>query len=341
MQIKYVNKALQRFDSTQVIPVQFVMFTLSVIIGSAVLYRDFQKATAESMEKFVGGCLLTFFGVFLITSGRPRADDSDEEGDLASLEEEDEEISLAESDTPDEDIHDETLKNGSMNEAPFNGDSANDDVTPSSRHSSQISNVDPMSRPRASPKYSNSSNQPSVQVVSSGLQQEDVDVSIFNNPWQAPDSDLLPTPQHPGIQSMTSTPLLPSQASQPPTLLTPARPPTTRALTHQNPHTHPNHQLAETTPPQADRPFTPVRHSISRMLPLPGPFLSPISGGLSAAFSDSLRRADFSTRGGGGGGSPRGLRRSRSVSQSVSQSARLLDDDGLANELWDDGPSGS
>ena len=77
MQVKYVNKALARFDSTQVIPVQFVMFTLSVIIGSAVLYRDFEKATAENVGKFIGGCLLTFFGVFLITSGRPRRDDED------------------------------------------------------------------------------------------------------------------------------------------------------------------------------------------------------------------------------------------------------------------------
>ena len=37
MQVRYVNKALQRFDSTQVIPIQFVLFTLCVIIGSAVL----------------------------------------------------------------------------------------------------------------------------------------------------------------------------------------------------------------------------------------------------------------------------------------------------------------
>ena len=79
MQVKYVNKALARFDSTQVIPVQFVMFTLSVIIGSAILYRDFEKATAESVGKFIGGCLLTFFGVFLITNGRPRQDEDDEE----------------------------------------------------------------------------------------------------------------------------------------------------------------------------------------------------------------------------------------------------------------------
>lgn len=79
MQIRYVNKALQRFDSTQVIPIQFVMFTLCVILGSAVLYRDFEKTTAEQAAKFVGGCLLTFFGVFLITSGRQQREDDDED----------------------------------------------------------------------------------------------------------------------------------------------------------------------------------------------------------------------------------------------------------------------
>lgn len=78
MQIRYVNKALQRFDSTQVIPIQFVMFTLCVIIGSAVLYRDFEKTTTEQAAKFVGGCLLTFFGVFLITSGRQRKDEDED-----------------------------------------------------------------------------------------------------------------------------------------------------------------------------------------------------------------------------------------------------------------------
>ncbi|KAL7945742.1 DUF803 domain-containing protein [Trichoderma barbatum] len=79
MQIRYVNKALSRFDSTQVIPIQFVMFTLCVIIGSAVLYRDFEKTNKKQAAKFVGGCLLTFFGVFLITSGRDRRDDDDED----------------------------------------------------------------------------------------------------------------------------------------------------------------------------------------------------------------------------------------------------------------------
>ncbi|RYP17069.1 hypothetical protein DL767_010086 [Monosporascus sp. MG133] len=87
MQVRYVNKALQRFDSTQVIPIQFVLFTLSVIMGSAVLYRDFERTTETQATKFVGGCLLTFFGVFLITSGRPPQDEEDQLSDDENVEE--------------------------------------------------------------------------------------------------------------------------------------------------------------------------------------------------------------------------------------------------------------
>ncbi|KID75113.1 uncharacterized protein G6M90_00g057120 [Metarhizium brunneum] len=89
MQIRYVNKALQRFNSTQVIPIQFVLFTLCVILGSAVLYRDFEKTTEKQAVTFVGGCLLTFFGVFLITSGRQQneADDEDLLSDIDGIEE--------------------------------------------------------------------------------------------------------------------------------------------------------------------------------------------------------------------------------------------------------------
>ncbi|ORX97966.1 magnesium transporter NIPA-domain-containing protein [Clohesyomyces aquaticus] len=79
MQIKYINRALQRFDATQVIPVQFVMFTLSVILGSAILYRDFERTDSGDAGKFVGGCAMTFLGVWLITSGRPRNRDGDDE----------------------------------------------------------------------------------------------------------------------------------------------------------------------------------------------------------------------------------------------------------------------
>ncbi|KAH8551482.1 magnesium transporter NIPA-domain-containing protein, partial [Umbelopsis sp. PMI_123] len=70
IQIKYLNKALQRFDATAVIPTQFVLFTISAIIGSAVLYRDFDDVNAQQFVRFVFGCIIEFLGVYLITSNR-------------------------------------------------------------------------------------------------------------------------------------------------------------------------------------------------------------------------------------------------------------------------------
>lgn len=51
LQIKYLNKALQRFDSTAVIPTQFVLFTIAAIIGSAVIYGDFDDAGLNQMSR--------------------------------------------------------------------------------------------------------------------------------------------------------------------------------------------------------------------------------------------------------------------------------------------------
>ena len=97
MQIKYVNRALQRFEATQVIPTQFVLFTLCVIIGSAVLYRDFERYPGDDAGKFIGGCALTFVGVWLITSGRPEPRDDEDDYD-----EDDEAIILRAGDYPTE-----------------------------------------------------------------------------------------------------------------------------------------------------------------------------------------------------------------------------------------------
>ncbi|KAH7931387.1 DUF803-domain-containing protein [Leucogyrophana mollusca] len=66
LQIRYLNRALRRFDSKLVIPTQFVLFTLSAVIGSAVLYGDFRRATFHQMVTFLYGCGATFAGVFVI-----------------------------------------------------------------------------------------------------------------------------------------------------------------------------------------------------------------------------------------------------------------------------------
>ncbi|KAI7861793.1 magnesium transporter NIPA-domain-containing protein [Spinellus fusiger] len=72
VQVKYLNRALQRFESTQVIPTQFVLFTISVIIGSAVLYHDFDGMSMEQTSRFMTGCAVEFLGVYLITSKRDK-----------------------------------------------------------------------------------------------------------------------------------------------------------------------------------------------------------------------------------------------------------------------------
>ncbi|PWN50432.1 DUF803-domain-containing protein [Violaceomyces palustris] len=66
-QITYLNRALQRFDSREVIPTQFVLFTLSAIIGSAILYREFEDVDSHRLLNFFFGCLTTFAGVFVLT----------------------------------------------------------------------------------------------------------------------------------------------------------------------------------------------------------------------------------------------------------------------------------
>lgn len=70
LQIKYLNKALQRFDSTEVIPIQWTLFTISAIVGSSILYNDFNEMTKSKAATFLIGCLLTFAGVYSITSNR-------------------------------------------------------------------------------------------------------------------------------------------------------------------------------------------------------------------------------------------------------------------------------
>lgn len=51
---------------------------MSAIIGSAILYGDFKKATFHQLVTFLYGCAATFTGVFII-AWEPRRDDPDDE----------------------------------------------------------------------------------------------------------------------------------------------------------------------------------------------------------------------------------------------------------------------
>ncbi|KAG7097132.1 hypothetical protein E1B28_004510 [Marasmius oreades] len=90
-QIRYLNRALMRFDSKIVIPIQFVLFNLSAIVGSAILYGDFRKATFHQVVTFLYGCGATFLGVFIISWAPESKNDC--EDDAENAEEDDSPIS--------------------------------------------------------------------------------------------------------------------------------------------------------------------------------------------------------------------------------------------------------
>ncbi|KAG0004741.1 hypothetical protein BGZ79_008286 [Entomortierella chlamydospora] len=54
----------------QVIPTQFVLFTTSAIVGSGILYNDFDEMDFSKGFNFLTGCCMTFLGVYFITSKR-------------------------------------------------------------------------------------------------------------------------------------------------------------------------------------------------------------------------------------------------------------------------------
>lgn len=66
LQVVYLNSALKHFDASVVIPVHFVFFTISVVIGSAITFKDFEQKTFWEIVAFFIGCLLTFAGVWII-----------------------------------------------------------------------------------------------------------------------------------------------------------------------------------------------------------------------------------------------------------------------------------
>ncbi|KAF9733974.1 hypothetical protein PMIN04_007684 [Paraphaeosphaeria minitans] len=282
MQIKYLNRALQRFDATQVIPVQFVLFTLSVILGSAVLYRDFERTSGDDAGKFVGGCALTFAGVWLITSGRPKRSDEDEDRDP----EPDDAISLMDGERYRDDVD-------GTNEA-----------APSSRRSSTVRSTSPPLNIGRRPPTRDLSQlaTPDITFTPDALSQgpttpPGVPSPLITNPWEQDATHLFslqPRPTELSRSSTLSTPVLPAHTSDLPPASTsspeitgPPRPETpvrqisdSAALAHTPPSTLAQHRLRRTATSERGG----SRNSFS------GPLLaSPLSNSLSAVVADLKR----------------------------------------------------
>ena len=268
LQIRYVNKALQRFNSTQVIPTQFVLFTISVIIGSAILYRDFVSATADRVGKFVGGCALTFLGVYLITSGRGR-DDGEEEDD-EELDGEQDAIDLMDEEAREDEVEgiqgdDAAARRKSMASSVFSPS-----ATPTrSRRFSRRESGQSSRREKARHGQSHSFSGPSMPALAVTASRES-DSALTDNPWLSDEGLLTPANGRRRLQSTTSSPQLPIEAHE---------------VDNSNPGAQTQQHLSAL---RGERPSTLTRRSMSRMMP--GPLVSPLSASLSAVVADSLRR---------------------------------------------------
>lgn len=272
MQVHYVNKALRRFDSTQVIPVQFVLFTLSVIIGSAVLYRDFERTTSKQALKFVGGCMLTFFGVFLITSGRPHHEEEEEDEDvLSDAEGIDETIGLAEQGPTLGAAAAVVAATSSSPHTPRQPSRRRSDSA-RSRRSSRVSFKEAAVRPLSAvhetedtgyPSHSHNGTTPQNILVEEGDYHDNEDAPLLDNPWQDRNrsDEYIPEIdahyQHPGIGPHTissdTIPSIPVSSDEVDLLATTPRPNIT--ITRGS-SPAPGSSSAR-TPPSASRPATP------------------------------------------------------------------------------------
>ena len=219
MQIKYINRALQRFDATQVIPVQFVLFTLAVIGGSAVLYRDFERTSGEDAGKFVGGCALTFFGVWLITSGRPSHHDDDDE---------------------DREPESEDAINLIQERYTEEIDGMSEEVAGSTRRSSTARALSYLDDYDSRPVTPNIKVTPDPTTPRSRPATADMMSSLVANPWMSGNEPEYRTPP---LNRHTSTPVLPSEAAPPAFIsasdpeLVPPRTPTRGKSTNEVPTT--------------------------------------------------------------------------------------------------------
>ncbi|CAK1366494.1 unnamed protein product [Cercospora beticola] len=280
MQIKYVNRALQRFNSTMVIPTQFVAFTISVIVGSAVLYRDFERESPEDAGKFVGGCALTFFGVWCITSGR-KTEESESYAD-----EDEERISLVD-------------EEGAMPEIrEHDGPSRNLSLVANSVHASSLRRTQtlesgslPKMHVRAPTMGSTPPNAPGL------LQFPDLQpgtASAVHTDTAELNGKANADPLKPVMHATTSAPVIP----QTPNATLRPRTPLTR--TPSGPPERPSPQKTPLTRNQTLEPAPPQR-LLERTSSLRlGPLTSPLSGSLAAIVADELRRGIDKNPFGGG-----------------------------------------
>ncbi|XP_063306371.1 NIPA-like protein 2 [Pelobates fuscus] len=71
-QVKFLNQAMQLYNATEVVPINFVFFTTSAIFAGVIFYQEFRDAAILNICMFIFGCILSFLGVFLIARNQEK-----------------------------------------------------------------------------------------------------------------------------------------------------------------------------------------------------------------------------------------------------------------------------
>ncbi|XP_067375310.1 magnesium transporter NIPA2 isoform X2 [Channa argus] len=66
VQISYLNKALDIFNTSIVTPIYYVFFTTSVMACSAILFKEWLRMTADGIVGTISGFLTIILGIFLL-----------------------------------------------------------------------------------------------------------------------------------------------------------------------------------------------------------------------------------------------------------------------------------
>ena len=66
----YLNRAMQHFGNSEVVPIYYCTFTVASILGGALIYDELGDISAEQATFFGIGISCAFFGVALLMSGR-------------------------------------------------------------------------------------------------------------------------------------------------------------------------------------------------------------------------------------------------------------------------------
>lgn len=242
------------------------MFTLCVITGSAVLYRDFEQTTPRQAAKFIGGCLMTFFGVFLITSGRSSTEDNET---YLDIEDSEEAIGL---------LSQEHGQSPHVPETP--GDSVRSRTSSRSSRSSRIDFSSAFVKPF---NFQHGASVPSPR----GPQHEVPKLSSPNeprpgpNPWQALDGEVAITGEFDDSPALANRPdVLRANSATSDVQFT--EPSTPRASVSPLPF------ASEPQLTIPSRPSTAKPHSRHRTAPIISP--SPLSSTVAAVVTDTLRR---------------------------------------------------